>query len=70
MDHTLGEQACLVGLRMFAQVPSISKVVIPFNELDPVTLRQAELIITSGLKIICTAYYQHNLQLRAGSQSV
>ena len=70
MDHTLGEQACLVGLRMFAQIPSVSKVVIPFNELDPVTLGQAELIITSGLKIICTAYYQHNIRLRPGSRDL
>lgn len=50
---TLWEQATVSIGHVLAQVPSIPKLVVALEKLYAVALRQAQLVGTAGLEVIC-----------------
>ena len=41
---------------MLAEVPAITKIIVPFNEFDPFAFRQAQLVGATCLEVICSSY--------------
>ena len=50
---TLGKQSTLAILCVLAEVPSVTEIVISFDELNSITFSQTKLVVTSGFEIIC-----------------
>ena len=51
--RTFWEQTTVAVNHVFAQEPSIAKLVVPLNQFDAVTLGQGQLVGASGSEVIC-----------------